>query len=152
MRQLPFAFLWCFTCLSSAAMLGQNAELVIVAGQVHGAIDSPEEYAIFVYTPYLQQQYQNACPYHGAGCYSAAFHHLQTGEVLNHSEYVYSGCKGDMDNNGFLNAADMLMMLGFVSVTADDPLWCPATDFNCDGITNVGDVLDFLVLYGSGCL
>lgn len=57
-----------------------------------------------------------------------------------------SVCAGDFDNDGTINTADLLMLLGGFGCSA----LCPQ-DLNGDGITNTLDLLAFLAVFGSDC-
>lgn len=57
-----------------------------------------------------------------------------------------SACAGDFNNDGTINTADLLMLLGGFGCSA----LCPQ-DLNDDGMTNTLDLLAFLAVFGSDC-
>ncbi len=57
------------------------------------------------------------------------------------------GCAEDVNNNGTVEVADLLILLGDFGCTAD----CSAADINGDGSVTVADMLLFLAMFGEDC-
>ena len=57
------------------------------------------------------------------------------------------GCAEDINNNGTVEVADLLILLGDFGCTEN----CTAADINGDGSVTVGDILLFLALFGEDC-
>ena len=60
---------------------------------------------------------------------------------------VVISCPADINGNGSIEVADLLLLLGDFGCTAD----CTAADVNQDGFVNVIDVLLFLATFGEDC-
>lgn len=57
------------------------------------------------------------------------------------------GCPGDLDDNGVINTADVLLMLSSFGCAAD----CGDADIDENGVVGVQDVLDLLSVFGNEC-
>jgi len=57
------------------------------------------------------------------------------------------GCAEDINNNGTVEVADLLILLGDFGCTEN----CTAADINGDGSVTVADILLFLALFGEEC-
>ena len=57
------------------------------------------------------------------------------------------GCAEDINNNGTVEVADLLILLGDFGCTEN----CTAADINGDGAVTVADILLFLALFGEEC-
>lgn len=56
-------------------------------------------------------------------------------------------CLGDFDNNGIINASDLLLFLGGYNCTSD----CSPYDLTGDDMVNSADMLYFLSVFGTTC-
>lgn len=81
------------------------------------------------------------------GCYEFTVTDTQTNCIYSEIIYLGSGCPEDFNNDGIINALDLLQFLGSLYNSNYDP----ATDFNCDGSVGAGDLLQILGGFGTTC-
>lgn len=78
------------------------------------------------------------------GGLEAGFVGLEPGIL--HAFEMVPDCPGDLNGDGLVSTADLLVLLSAFGSVATGPV-----DFNGDGIVGTGDLLVFLGLFGGDC-
>ncbi len=87
----------------------------------------------------------NAQVFPGAPGTNEGFDNDCSGEI-DPDEVFFNGCLGDFNNDGIINTADLLFLLGDFGCMSN----CVA-DMNDDGVVSTPDLLEFLGVFGQPC-